>query len=81
MKFLLLKSLECWALPNNCMCKTYAYEYYNSFKEERTVVEDLPRTERPSTSTDYVHVNKVKQVVMQYRRISVREIGRDIFQN
>jgi hypothetical protein len=66
------------AFKNNCMSKTQAYEWYKSFKEGRTVVEDLPRTGRPSTSIDDDHVNKVKQIVLQNRRVSAREIARDI---
>jgi len=63
----------------NCISKTQvAYEWYKSFKEGRTVVEDLPWAGRSSTSTDDDHVNKVKQIVLQNRRVSVRKIARDI---
>jgi len=45
---------------------------------KRTVVEDLPRAGRSSTSTDDDYVNKVKQIVLQNCRVNVREIVRDI---
>lgn len=66
------------AFKDTCMSKTQAYEWYNLFKGGRTEVEDLPRSGRPSTSTDEQSVEEVKKIVMDNRRVSVREIAREI---
>ncbi|XP_037947666.1 histone-lysine N-methyltransferase SETMAR-like [Teleopsis dalmanni] len=62
----------------SCMSKTRTYEWYKSFKEGRTVAEDLPRSGRPSTSTNDENVEKAKKMVLQNCRVSEKEIAADL---
>ena len=57
------------------LSKTCAYEWYSAFKSGRDVVEDLPRSGRPSTSPTEVNITKVKEMVTENRRLSLREIA------
>ena len=60
------------------MTKTRAYEWYKSFQDGREDVEDDERPERPSTSTTDENVEKVKEMVMNDRRITIREVADDV---
>ena len=48
------------------LSKTRAYEWYSAFKSGRNVVEDLPRSGRPSTSSTEVDIAKVKEMVTKF---------------
>jgi hypothetical protein len=41
------------------LSKTHAYEWYKAFKSGRDMMEDLPRSGRPSTSATKVNIAKV----------------------
>ena len=43
-------------------------------KRVERVVDDLERSERPSTPRDNQHVNKVKQLVLKNRRLTVKDL-------
>jgi len=60
------------------LSKTRAYEWYNAFKSGRDVAEDLPRSDRPSTSSTEVNINKVKEMVTENRHLSLREIAAEL---
>ena len=45
------------------LSETRTYESFNAFKSGRDVVEDLPRSSRPSTSSTEVNIAKVKEMV------------------
>ena len=49
------------------LSKTRAYEWYSAFKSARDVVEDLPRSGRPSTSSTQVIIAKAKETVTENR--------------
>ncbi|CAK9833775.1 Mariner Mos1 transposase [Anthophora retusa] len=66
------------AYGDSTMSKTQAYEWYKKLKDGRTVVDDLPRSGRPSTSVTDENVEKVKEIVLKNRRVSIREIAADI---
>ena len=57
------------------MLQKNVYKWYKDFKEGRERVDDLERCGRPSTSTDDQHVNKVKQLVLKNRRLSVKDLA------
>ena len=57
------------------MSQNNVYTSYKDFKDSRERVADLKRYERPSTSTDVnQHVNKVKQLVLRNRRLTVKDL-------
>ncbi|CAK9816524.1 Protein GVQW3 [Anthophora quadrimaculata] len=66
------------AYRDSTMSKTQTYEWYKKLKEGRTVVDDLPRSGRPSTSVTDGNIEKVKKIVFENRRVSIREIAADI---
>ena len=49
------------AYDESTLSKTRAYEWYSRFKSGRDVLEDFPRSGRPSTSLTEVNIAKVKQ--------------------
>ena len=61
------------------LSKTRAYEWYSAFKSGRDVVEDLPRSGRPSTSSTEVNIAKVKEIVTENHNLSLREIAAELF--
>lgn len=66
------------AYRDSTMSKTQAYEWYKEFKAGRTVVDDLPRSSRPSTSVTDENIERVKKIVFEDRRVSIREIAADL---
>ena len=63
---------------NRLYQKTRAYEWYSAFKSGRDAVEDFPRSDRPSTSLTEVTIAKMKQMVTEYRHLSLREIAAEL---
>ena len=62
------------AFGNSTMSQKNVYKWYKDFKEGRERVDDLERSGRPSTSTDDQHVNKVKEIVLKNRRLTVEDL-------
>ena len=61
------------AYGESTLSKTRAYEWYSAFKSGRNVVEDLPRSVRPSTSSTEVNIAKVKEMVTESRHLSLTD--------
>ena len=57
------------AYGKSTLSKTRAYELYSAFKSGRDVMEDLPRSGRPSTSSTEVNIAKVKEMVTEHRHL------------
>ena len=74
----LLKLLQ-KAYRESTLSKTRAYEWYSTFKSGRDVVEDFPRSGRPSSSSNEVNIAKVKEMVTENRHSSLREIAAELF--
>ena len=63
------------AYGESTISKTRVYEWYKRFQDGREDVED---DERPSTSTTDEDVEKGKEMVMNDRRITIREVADDV---
>ena len=66
------------AYGESAMSKTRVYECYKRFQDGREDVEDDKRPGRPSTSKTDENVEKVKEMVMNDRRITIREVADDV---
>ena len=66
------------AYGESTLSKTRAYEWYSAFKSGRDVVEDLPRSGRPSTVSTELNIAKVKEMVSENRHLGLREIAAEL---
>ena len=62
----------------SAMSKTRVYEWYKRFQDDREDVEDDERPGCLSTSTTDENVEKVKEMVINDRRITIREVADDV---
>ena len=53
------------------MSQKNVYEWYRDFKEGRERVDDLQSSGRPSTSIDNQNINKIKEMVLGNRRLTI----------
>jgi len=72
-------STETWkmlqrAFGDECMSRTQCFECYSHFKTGRTSIDEDPRSGRTSKSTDDVHIDAVRHLILQNRRLTIREI-------
>ena len=85
-KFYVLNQISCaesvWmvekAYGESILSKTQVYDWYRAFTNGRETVEDMTRTGRPPTSTTDDNIKKVKEIVLENRNASVREIARKL---
>lgn len=54
--------------------KKNVYKWYNEFKAGRESVEKRVVSNRPKTSTDEHHVRQVQEIVLENRRLTIRDI-------
>ena len=66
------------AYGDRALPKSTTYYWYKFFKDGRERVEDKERLGRPSTSTDDDHIQKVKDLVLVSRRLTIRDIVDEI---
>ena len=60
------------------MSQTQCFEWYSPFKTGRTSMDEDPRSGQPSTSTDDVHIDAVRDLILQNRHLTIREIAEDV---
>lgn len=56
------------------MAQSNVYNWYKLFKDGRETFEDEPRSGRPTTSKTEENINKIKDLVLQNRRLSQRDL-------
>jgi AraC-like DNA-binding protein len=66
------------AYGESAMKKTSVYEWYKCFQDGRKYFEDDECSGRPRTSIIYEYVKKVEKMVMNDRRIPIREIADEV---
>src|SRR5215469_14618747 len=65
------------AYGEDCLSCMQCYEWYQRFKSGRTSIEDDPKSGRPSSSTGDDHIEKVRSVIRENRRLTVCEVSED----
>ena len=66
------------AYGEDCFSRTQCYEWYQRFKSGRTSIEDDPKSGRPSSSTGDDHIEKVHSVKSENRRLTIREVSKEV---
>lgn len=66
------------AFGESTMSRTQVQLWYNRFKEGREDVNDDARPGRPSTSTTDENIDAVKKMILDNRRITIREVADDV---
>ena len=66
------------AFGDECIRRTQCFERYSHFQTGRTSIDENPRSGRPSTSTDDVHINAVRDLILQNRRLTMRQTAEDV---
>ena len=60
------------------MSRTQVQMWYNRFKEGQEDVNDGARPSRPSTSTTDEDIETAKKMILDNRRITIREVAYDV---
>src|SRR5215469_1101978 len=66
------------AYGEDCLSRTQCYEWYQRFKSGRTSIEDDPKSGRPSSSTGDGHIEKVRSVIRENRRLTISEVSEEV---
>ena len=63
---------------DSSMSRTRVFEWHKQFVKGREDVEDDPKSGRPYTSTTDTNIEKVRQLVRKYRRLTIRVIAKEV---
>ena len=66
---------------DNCMSRNRVFQWHRRFSEGREDVHDDPRSGRPTTESTDDNVARVRQVVRQDRRLTIRMIALELDMN
>jgi len=66
------------AYGEDCLSRKQCYEWYQRFKSGRTSIEDDPKSGRASSSTGDDHIEKVRSVIRENRRLIIREVSEEV---
>ena len=64
------------AYGEDCLSRTQCYEWYQRFKSGGKSIEDDPKSGRPSSTGDD-HIEKVRSVIRENRRLTVRDVSEE----
>ena len=75
-----IKATESLKMLQKCfkestLSRTQVFEWHKAFSEGREVVENLPHASRRSTSVNDDNIEKVKKLVLENRRVGIREVA------
>ena len=60
---------------DECLSRTQVFEWFKNFKEGREEIGGDQRPGRPSTSKTDANIEKVREIVRQNRRLSIRAVA------
>ena len=60
------------------LSRTQVFEWHKAFSEGREVVESLPHLSRLSTPVNDDNIEKVKKIVLENRRVGIREVAESL---
>jgi len=63
---------------NDSLKKTVVYQWHERFKNGRESIEDDERSGRPSTSKTDENIDKVKEILVNNHKLTIREIAEDL---
>ncbi|PNF33099.1 hypothetical protein B7P43_G15743 [Cryptotermes secundus] len=63
------------AFGDNSLGQTQTYDWYKRFKNGRTSTDDYDRSGRPSTGTTPENVAKVRDLILQDRRLTPQDLS------
>ena len=66
------------AYGEDCLSRTQCYEWYQRFRSGRTSIEDDPKSGRTSSSTGDDHIEKVRSVIRENRRLTTHEVSEEV---
>lgn len=66
------------AFGDDVLSRTTCFEWFKRFKEGRTSVKDNGRPGRPSTSKTNETVARVREIIRNNRRLTIREVAEDV---
>ena len=64
---------------DNAMRKTAVYKWVKRFAEGREIVSDEDRLERPATSRTEENIAKIRQIVRENLRLTIRSIAEQVY--
>ena len=57
------------------LSRTQVFKWHKAFSEGLEVIENLHHASRPSTSVNDDNIEKVKKIVLENRRVGIREVA------
>ena len=66
---------KCFGESTLSRTQVFVWHKAFSFNDGREVVENLPRASRPSISVNDDNIEKVKKIVLENRRVGIREVA------